>query len=122
MGRKSSPIEYRKELRVKILNIAINLYRAKGYKAVKMDEVAQSLNISKRTLYEIYPNKEMLIYESLKTLAERSYASFKDSLKETDDTMDILASYFKMRIHEISLINPLMISDLHYITCVFIRK
>ena len=114
MGRKPSPIEYRKELRVKILNIAINLYRAKGYKAVKMDEVAQSLNISKRTLYEIYPNKEMLIYESLKTLAERSYASFKDSLKETDDTMDILASYFKMRIHEISLINPLMISDLRF--------
>ena len=114
MGRKSSPIEYRKELRVKVLNIAIKLYCAKGYKAVKMDEIAQSLNISKRTLYEIYPNKEMLIYESLKTLGERSYANFKESVKETDDTMNILTSYFKMRIREISSINPLMISDLRF--------
>jgi len=37
----------------------------KGVKSVKMDDIANALAISKRTLYEIYSNKEELLLEAV---------------------------------------------------------
>lgn len=55
---KSNPqTEYRTELRKRILKTAIQEFRSKGIKAVKMDDIASMLSVSKRTLYEIYDNK-----------------------------------------------------------------
>ena len=48
---------YRQSLRDRILEVAMQAFREKGIKAVKMDDIAASLTISKRTLYEVYENK-----------------------------------------------------------------
>ena len=66
MAKKLSSVEYRKGLRVKIVEIAGEMFKQYGFKAVKMDVVAQKLCISKRTLYEIFPNKEEIIMEAVK--------------------------------------------------------
>ena len=49
---------YRQELKERILTLSLRECKAKGVKAVKMDDLAKQLSISKRTLYEIYANKE----------------------------------------------------------------
>ena len=58
--------EYRAALKGKILDKALQLFFANGIRAVKMDDIAKSLSISKRTLYELYDNKEILLFECLK--------------------------------------------------------
>ena len=45
--------DYRRGLKGKILNMAMTLFVKNGIKAVKMDDIAHALGISKRTLYEI---------------------------------------------------------------------
>lgn len=114
MAKRASSIEYRKELKGSILNVSTKMFIEHGFKAVKMDDISQALNISKRTLYEIYPNKEDLIYESLHNHIENEFIEFKSSIKETDDTMDIITSYFRLRIRSAKNTNPLLLSDLQY--------
>ena len=41
-------------------------FRSKGIKAVKMDDIANILSVSKRTMYETFENKEHLLMESVK--------------------------------------------------------
>jgi len=53
----NTPSAYRKELRARLLDTAMKAFSTYGIKAVKMDYIAQTLGISKRTLYEIYDNK-----------------------------------------------------------------
>ena len=56
---------YRKELKGKILKTAMEQFLLHGIKKIKMDDIAKLLGISKRTLYEIYQDKEQLLYEGL---------------------------------------------------------
>ena len=55
-----------------------------GVKSVRMDDVAQSLGMSKRTLYEMFGDKEELIFESVKYHSERR-------AKEILSTLDYVA-------------------------------
>lgn len=48
-----------------ILNFALQAFRQQGLRAVKMDDLAIELKISKRTLYEIFTDKEELILACL---------------------------------------------------------
>lgn len=51
MRKNNSQNSYRQELRERILATAMNEFYTKGIKAVKMDDIAKRLSISKRTLY-----------------------------------------------------------------------
>ena len=57
---------YRFELRQKILQTAMQQFKEMGVKNVKMDDISAIIGISKRTLYEIYENKEELLLEGIK--------------------------------------------------------
>ncbi len=49
------------ESRQRIIQESLHLLNSHGYKTVTMDRIAAELRISKRTLYELFPNKEELI-------------------------------------------------------------
>ena len=50
MNKTITPNEYRQELRQRLLRIAMREFRSKGTKAVKMDDIANILSVSKRTM------------------------------------------------------------------------
>lgn len=62
---------YRENLKTRILETSMQLFKQKGIRAVKMDDIATEMGISKRTLYEIYSNKEDLLYECVKHDSEK---------------------------------------------------
>lgn len=66
MNKTITPNEYRQELRQRLLRIAMREFRSKGIQAVKMDDIANILSVSKRTMYETFENKEHLLMESVK--------------------------------------------------------
>lgn len=55
--------------RERVTATAMGLFRKMGIKGVRMDDVARECGISKRTLYELFEDREQLIYECL---AQRS--------------------------------------------------
>lgn len=112
--KKVELTDYRKELKGKILLTALDMFTKHGLKAVKMDDISQCLGISKRTLYEIYPKKEDLIFETMKLGNKQAVERLAARISETSDTMDILTEFFKQRITEAENVNPLLFDDLQY--------
>lgn len=113
MTKRASSIEYRKELKEKILDVSIRMFSAHGVKAVKMDDIAAKLSISKRTLYELYPTKEELIFETFKRNLERDVKNFYESINQKCDTMDILTEFFRLRIRQMRNAHPNFVEEVH---------
>ena len=53
MPKRPSSIEYRKNLKQKILEVSLDMFRTKGLKAVKMDDIAKRLSIVQKRLKKI---------------------------------------------------------------------
>lgn len=61
--------------RAAILEAAATEFRQAGYEATSMDRVAASAGVSKRTVYNHFPSKEVLFANILQQLFERSLSS-----------------------------------------------
>ena len=46
----------------RIIDQAMQMFATQGIKSVRMDDIAQHLGVSKRTLYELFGDKEGLLY------------------------------------------------------------
>ena len=53
------------ELRERIIMTATEAFTLKGIKCITMDDIAAALGISKRTLYEVFADKESLLKECI---------------------------------------------------------
>lgn len=105
--------EYRASLKGKILKASMEEFISKGIRPVRMDDIANSLAISKRTLYEIYSNKEELLLESTR-MSEEEYDSHISAYKEDPkhNVIDILIESYNYRIKRLSGVNPMFFSDM----------
>ena len=56
----------RLELRERIVDTALQSFVTHGIKSITMDDIAAALGISKRTLYEVFADKETLLMECLR--------------------------------------------------------
>ena len=114
MYKTNTPTEYREQLRGLILETAMKEFCARGIKQVKMDDIAQKLAISKRTLYEIYANKEALLFEGIKQREEDYDHQIKKFMATKAVTViDVMALYYKLRMDAVKDLNPIFFSDLH---------
>lgn len=68
---KVSFIYSQKKVKKKIVKQAISLFLQYGFKCVTMDEIAQHMRISKKTIYAHFSNKESLVEEA--TLSHFKY-------------------------------------------------
>lgn len=90
---------YRISLRDKILDAALKAFAENGIRAVKMDDIATMLGISKRTLYELYKDKEEVVFQSItKYYKERR----KDRLDYAGNhnVMDIILYSYSQKAEE----------------------
>lgn len=73
---KPSPVPQRltDRKRLAILQAAIDEFRGNGFEATSMDRIAATAGVSKRTVYNHFPSKDMLFAEILVQLWEKSTA------------------------------------------------
>ena len=111
--RKAKEITaYRQSLRSKILQAAITAFAQKGIKAVKMDDIAKSLVISKRTLYEIYENKELLLLEGLKEYRAQNDKEYQRLAAESANVIDLVVGVYRRKVEEFKVTCPQFYADL----------
>jgi AcrR family transcriptional regulator len=113
MNNNNTPTEYRQRLRKRILEVAGQEFRSKGIKSVKMDDIANALSISKRTLYEIYDNKEQLLMESVK----EDFHDFDCAMQVVRDNpelnvIDVVIEFYRLEIRRMSKVVPTYFYDL----------
>ena len=59
----------------RIVEQTMEMFVTQGIKSVRMDDIAQRLGISKRTLYELFGDKEGLLYLAMVCYFERNRLS-----------------------------------------------
>ena len=89
--------EYRQNLQPLIISEAEKLFRQRGIKSVTMEEISKTLHISKRTIYELYTNKEEILIEVLQMSHKRKKAHLDDFAKHCDNVMDILIEVLRLQ-------------------------
>ncbi len=97
--------ENRQELRKPVVEIATKEFHSKGVKSVTMDDVAHLLAMSKRTLYQLFNDKEDLLMACMETNVRREEEYVAELLKRTDNVLEILMHIFRQKIQEIGSIS-----------------
>lgn len=113
MYNTATETTYRQELKEKILITAINLFHKHGIRSVKMDDIANELKISKRTLYEIYSNKEELLLEVVRRDKQREKRRMDEIGRTGSNVINIIIEISRFRLEEFSQINPLFFEEIH---------
>ena len=103
---------YRASLRERIIEKAMQDFSKHGIRAVKMDMLAKELGISKRTMYEIFEDKESLLFEGIKVYGERKREYMHSYAEEGHDVIDIIMEAYHMKVEEVRAVNPDFYLDL----------
>lgn len=100
------------ELNERIAREALCQFIERGIKAVSMDDVARSLGISKRTLYEHFDSKDALLAECIKVMVQ-------EKENNLDNLLGDAKSFFELFIHTMyqglrfsARVNPQFMQDL----------
>lgn len=111
--QETKPISaYKQGLRSKIIETALKDFRARGVRAVRMDDVAAELKISKRTLYEIFGNKEEVLSECVNKYFEDRRLNMEVQIAHCKNVMEVVMVFFSKKIDEFRNTNPLFYADL----------
>ena len=82
--------------RERIVEQAAKMFAEQGIKSIRMDDIAKSLGVSKRTLYEMFEDKEELLYLSIRFMQSRRMAKMEAKLKENTDSLVYLFKSLEM--------------------------
>ena len=73
-----------------IIESASKMFVAQGVKAVRMDDIAQELSMSKRTLYELFGDKEELLYQSLLHFLVEGHKRRNEQCRSVENSLEIM--------------------------------
>ena len=113
MHKDNLQTNYRMELPAKIMQVAMREFRRCGVKAVKMDDIASRLSISKRTLYEIFSNKEELLLECVR-MQEEAFDSHMTEFgsDSSHNSIDIILEFYRFQMQNVSDVSPAFYEEL----------
>lgn len=112
MAESSKITAYKQRLRDRIVDTAMTAFAAHGIRAVKMDDIAQQLGISKRTLYELYENKEDLLYEGVRKYGALKEEQLRKVAEQSRSVMDVMLYSYRSKVEEFRMMSPLFFDDI----------
>lgn len=101
------------EVRERVMRHALAKFLRCGIKGVKMDDIAAELQISKRTLYEMFDDKENLLLESIRFNHQNNKRRIETIAQKADNPLEVFAGVFNMKMDEVHKVSPQFISDAH---------
>ena len=80
--------------RLQILDAGRELFMSQGYADTSMDQVTAKSGVSKATVYNHFPSKELLFEEAVRTRSEEVFAALPQLDVEHTDPEEMLTHYF----------------------------
>lgn len=106
--------EYRKDLKQRIVAYAMEEFYKRGVRAVKMDEISQGLHVSKRTVYEIFGDKEELLLEGLKENDNQMRQKLERyACVEAHNVIDIIGYFYKLQMEQNGKVGTSFYEEIH---------
>ena len=100
------------DLKEKILRTSLDLMMRIGPQSVTMDMVARDCGISKRTLYETFPNKHNLICDVIEYNQQQANAKFTQIFEQSANSFEALMGVYTVARELISKTSPVFLTDI----------
>lgn len=84
--------------RERIIEQTAKMFAELGIKSIRMDDIAHALGMSKRTLYEMFHDKEELIYLCMKHLFDEQIRMIAEVTSSCDDKLEALFNGFRLML------------------------
>lgn len=112
MKTTSQKEEYRADIRSRAMIVALQQFREKGIRAVKMDDISRLLGISKRTLYEVYPNKEELVRDCINEMLSQTQSRLRRLFEGGASVIQVIIEFARMKFQESRNVNHAIYEDI----------
>ena len=100
------------DLKERIIENASTLFFQKGVKSMTMSDIANELGISKRTLYEVFRDKEDLLESCICSHIAKADEAILKLAERSDDIIDTMMRMYARHLNEIRSVNRLVMNDL----------
>lgn len=100
------------EVRKRILNKASEAFKVHGIKSVHMDDLAVSLGISKRTIYELFHDKEQLLLEVVMRHREEMRVYVEGIASRAEHVLEVIIAIYRREAEDFKTINPQFFKDM----------
>ncbi len=100
------------ETREKILQRTGELFQMMGMKSLTMDFIAADLGISKRTIYELFQDKDKLMLQAIEYLIMESNKRLLELMKETENVIEAIFVMIEVQHQHMKESNPVVMEDL----------
>lgn len=100
------PADNQARVREHVIDVAIQAFHREGIKGVTMDDISHRLTMSKRTLYQIFADKEELLLACIIKHQGRQRAEIEEVMKHSDNVLDRLLTIFALHMREMEGITP----------------
>lgn len=95
-----------------ITETALQQFLEKGIKEVKMDDIASLLSVSKRTIYELFGDKEQLLLESLLLQQEIIRDEARRIIRDANHILDIILKLYSLYFDKLKMTNSNFFKDI----------
>lgn len=110
--RAKSINEQSEKVRDRVIKCASSMFDARGIRSVKMDEIASSLSISKRTIYELFTDKESLLLECMQYHHSRQMEEANEIVKSSSNVLEVILLMYAGSLHRLHSINLKFFQDI----------
>ncbi len=98
-------------LRIEIMEYAMEQFHKFGLKKIKVDDLAAYFSISKRTLYEMFENKEQLIIACYNYYFHKNQVCVQNIIDKVGNTLEKYIVFIHQSIMDMSKLNPAFYED-----------
>ena len=100
------------EINISILETAHRLFFQQGIRYTTMDQIAQTLGISKKTIYQFYENKDELIVQSIKHNIMLDHARIIKLISESENIIAVMKQIGDDMYRKFQQSNPIFFEDI----------
>ncbi len=100
------------KVRKQIIVVAAEMFHQQGIRSVTMDNIAHRLVMSKRTLYQVFADKESLLLACIVQHEEEVIGQLEQVYNQTKNVLEFLLLVFSIKMKELDEINPQFFDDL----------
>lgn len=102
----------RAELRERIISAATEAFTKDGIKSITMDDIAATLSISKRTLYEVFVDKETLLRECILMVQRDRDKYLEEVYEKASNVLEVILAVFQKSIEVFHQTNKRFFEDI----------
>lgn len=102
---KSSP-DHQEEVRQRVITTASEAFLSHGIKSVTMDEIARTLSMSKRTLYQMFSDKDDLLLACFERRDQEKELEMQELMKHQSNVLEFLLTMLAGNLNEMRRVKP----------------